>query len=148
MFYIYFLKQADAYRILGGWAAVGKDTDETTLGLEADLDDHVSTTKGCYTGQEIVARIHTYGHVNRRLCTLVIATADPIEVGTSLLETEDGIAVGRVMQSTVLPDGQRRVALGYLPQDFWAPATELALGEEGGPAVQVIVLGPEQASAT
>ncbi|MBL8727750.1 MAG: hypothetical protein JNM25_04920, partial [Planctomycetes bacterium] len=56
---------AECLRMCAGLVRVGVETEANTLALEADLDDHCSTTKGCYTGQEIVARIHTYGHVNR-----------------------------------------------------------------------------------
>ena len=117
---------------------MGKDTDETTLALEADLDDHVSTAKGCYTGQEIVARIHTYGHVNRKLCLLAIDGTAPVEPGSQLLETEEGDPVGRVMTTAPLPDGARRVGLGYLPKDFWPRGTELRLVSADGPRVLVV----------
>ena len=69
---------AECLRLLAGLLRVGVETEPTTLALEADLDDHVSTTKGCYTGQEIVARIHTYGHVNRKACLLHLAPGAPI----------------------------------------------------------------------
>jgi folate-binding protein YgfZ len=138
---------AECWRILAGLAAVGIDTEATTLGLEADLDDHVSTTKGCYTGQEIVARIHTYGHVNRKLTTLVIGGDAPIAVGTPLCDPEDGGPVGRVMSSAVLPGGGRRIALGYLPRDFLTAGTHLRVGDGGGRVAQVAGLGPATATA-
>ena len=139
---------AECWRILAGLAAVGVDTDATTLALEADLEDHVSTTKGCYTGQEIVARIHTYGHVNRRLTPLLIEGEADVAVATPLLDPEDGGAVGRVMSSAVLPTGGRRIALGYLPSDFWAAGTQLRLAIGEGRRVQVAGLGPATATAT
>jgi folate-binding protein YgfZ len=130
----------ECLRILAGIPWVGRDTDERTLALEAPLDDHVSTTKGCYTGQEIVARIHTYGHTNRSLCRLGIEGTGSIEVGSALLEPEDGDAVGRVMSVVDVPGQEARLGLGFVPAAFTAAGTELVLGTSGGPAVTV--LGP------
>ena len=56
-----------ALRIEAGRALLGKDADGSNLPDEVGLAAAVSTTKGCYVGQEIVARLRTYGRVNRRL---------------------------------------------------------------------------------
>lgn len=131
-------EHADCLRMLAGLVRVGVDTEPTTLALEADLDDHCSTTKGCYTGQEIVARIHTYGHVNRRLCLLQLAPGAVI-AAPQPLHDEDGIAVGRVMHAIPLPAaaGPGRLGFGYLPKDFQAPGTKLALAD----GCSVLVVG-------
>jgi folate-binding protein YgfZ len=125
-------------RIRAGDVRPGVDFDERTIGLEANLDDHVSTTKGCYTGQEIVARIHTYGHVNRRLVLLDVAGQGAIDTGTPLCETEDGDAVGRVTSAADVPGAERRLALGYVPNAFVEPGSDLRLGAVDGPAVRVV----------
>jgi tRNA-modifying protein YgfZ len=59
----------DTLRVESGFPEWGVDMDENTLPQEANLDDMhaVSYTKGCYIGQETVARIHFRGHVNRSL---------------------------------------------------------------------------------
>jgi len=132
---------AECLRICAGIVAVGSDTEPTTLALEAALDDHVHNDKGCYTGQEIVARIHTYGHVNRLLCLLRVEGTPAIEIGTPLVETEEGDPVGRAMTSAPLPDGNGTVALGYLPGDFQEPGTRLRLGVADGPEVEVVGFG-------
>ena len=56
-------------RILAGWPALGVEIDEKTLPQEVRYDEigGVSYTKGCYTGQETVARLHFRGHTNREL---------------------------------------------------------------------------------
>jgi tRNA-modifying protein YgfZ len=63
-----------AARVLAGWPTLGREIDEKTLPPEVRFDElgGVSYTKGCYTGQETVARIHFRGHVNRSLRGLVI----------------------------------------------------------------------------
>jgi folate-binding protein YgfZ len=126
---------AEALRMAAGLVRVGVETEASTLALEADLDDHCSTRKGCYTGQEIVARIHTYGHVNRKLCLLQLDGGERIEAPTTLLELEDELPVGRVMHAVSVPGHDLRVGLGYLPEDFQALGSKLKL--EDGAAVEV-----------
>lgn len=125
---------AEVTRMLAGLVRVGVETEASTLALEADLDDHCSTTKGCYTGQEIVARIHTYGHVNRKLCLLELVAGEAIAEPATLVEPEDEIPVGRVMHAVAAGD-VGRVGVGYLPKDFQEVGTKLQL--EDGTAVTV-----------
>ncbi len=122
-------------RIAAGIPWMGVDADGSTLAMEAALDDHISTTKGCYTGQEIVARIQTYGHVNRGLSRLVIDGIGAVAPGTSI-EDDDGIAVGRALSVMDVPMASRRLALGYLPREFCRAGVVLRL--EDGSAVHVV----------
>ncbi|MCA8977528.1 MAG: folate-binding protein YgfZ [Planctomycetes bacterium] len=122
---------AECLRMAAGFVRVGVDTEPSTLALEADLDDHCSTTKGCYTGQEVVARIHTYGHTNRRLCFLQLNGGPPITAPATLLEPDEGVAVGRVMHAVQVPGRELRYGLGYLPPDFQAPGSRLIVAENG-----------------
>ena len=128
--------RAECLRMLAGFVRVGVDTEPTTLALEADLDDHISTTKGCYTGQEIVARIHTYGHTNRKLCRLWLAAGEAITAPQPLHELEDQLAVGRVMHAVPVPGHSGRLGLGFLPKDFHAVGSKLALAD--GSACEVL----------
>lgn len=125
---------AQCLRLLAGFLRVGVETEPSTLALEADLDDHLSTTKGCYTGQEIVARIHTYGHTNRKACLLWLPAGAPITTPVPLADAE-GDAVGRVLHAVPVPGHAARLGLGYLPQDFQAIGTQL--GCDGGSAVVI-----------
>lgn len=70
-----------AARILAGWPTLGREIDDKTLPQEVRFDDlgGVSYTKGCYTGQETVARIHFRGHVNRTLRGVILEDAGPVE---------------------------------------------------------------------
>jgi folate-binding protein YgfZ len=120
---------AECLRMAAGLVRVGLETEAATLALEADLDDHCSSTKGCYTGQEIVARIHTYGHVNRRLCLLHLAGGPAIDAPEPLHELEDRLAVGRVLHAVPVPGRAARLGLGYLPADFQALGSRLALAD-------------------
>ena len=128
--------RADCLQMAAGIVSVGVDTEATTLALEAFLDDHCSTTKGCYTGQEIVARIHTYGHTNRALCLLELAAGPRIAAPVVLHECEDDLPVGRVMRAVPQPGSELRLGLGYLPKDYQQQGTKLQLAG-GGDAVVV-----------
>jgi folate-binding protein YgfZ len=79
-------------RIEAATPAWGKEIDEKVLPAEAGLDERaISYTKGCYPGQEPIARLHYRGHVNRRLRVLDVDSAEPGD------EVEhEGKAVGRV----------------------------------------------------
>src|SRR5262249_47193650 len=59
--------EAEVRRVEAGRPRFGQDADPSHLPDEVGLDDAISTTKGCYVGQEIVARMRTYGRANRRL---------------------------------------------------------------------------------
>jgi folate-binding protein YgfZ len=79
-------------RIEAGVPAWGKELDETILPAEAGLDvTHISFTKGCYPGQEPIARLHHRGHVNRRLRVLEVEAAKP---GDEI--SHGGKTVGRI----------------------------------------------------
>ena len=108
-------------RIEAGVPAWGKELDETILPAEAGLDEtHISFTKGCYPGQEPIARLHNRGHVNRRLRVLAVEAASP---GDEV--SHEGKTVGRV--TSAVP----RLALAYVRAEVPDDA-ELSVG--GNPA--------------
>jgi len=85
-------EEAERARIEAGVPRWGAELDETILPAEAGLDEtHISFTKGCYPGQEPIARLHHRGHVNRRLCVLDVENAG---IGDEI--THEGKSVGRV----------------------------------------------------
>jgi folate-binding protein YgfZ len=97
---------AETLRIEAGRPTFGADADSNNLIDELGLDSAVSTTKGCYVGQEIVARMRTYGRVNRRLVGFRFPEG-PIEPGAILKlpeEEEPGkIEQGRVTSAALSP---------------------------------------------
>ncbi len=90
----------EAMRIAAGIPAIGVDTGATTLVQESGLDDLVSFDKGCYLGQETVARLHYRGHANRRLAR--IALDAPVPVGTTFSARDS--AGGTATSVSPLPD--------------------------------------------
>ena len=97
-------------RIEAGAPRWGREIDDAILPAEAGLDrTHVSFTKGCYPGQEPVARLHYRGHPNRGL--RVVELPDAPAGGAELVH--EGKAVGRVTSVARRPDGSV-VALAYV----------------------------------
>jgi folate-binding protein YgfZ len=129
-------------RIASGDVSVGVDTDARTLALEAGLEDHISTTKGCYTGQEIVARVHTYGHVNKQLVRLTIEGSAPVAHGAAVFETALGETVGRVLSSVAVPAADACIAIGMLAAGFLTEPAPLELRGETPRAVRHADLVP------
>jgi folate-binding protein YgfZ len=114
----------DVARIEAGRPAWGTDIDETTIPQEANFDElhAISYTKGCYTGQEIVARVHFRGHVNRHLRGLAYPPdAGPLPRGARLID-EDGRDVGDVRSAAVSPR-LGGVALGMVRREVALGAT-------------------------
>lgn len=100
--------------------------------VDLDLAGGISFSKGCYPGQEIVARVHYLGRLKQRLH---LARCDqPAEPGQAvLLAAGDGQAVGTVMACAAQPDGGQRLALSL--QLERAQAGDLRLGRSDGPAL-------------
>jgi len=91
-------------RIEAGRPEWGIDMDDSMLAQEMDMDrlDAISYTKGCYTGQETVARVHYRGHVNRLLRGLRFSDTIAPPPGTPLTDAEDR-EVGTVKSGAVSP---------------------------------------------
>ena len=97
----------ERWRIESAIPRWGREIDERVLPAEAGLDEtHISFTKGCYPGQEPIARQHYRGKVNRRLRVLDVESDDVPELGTELIY--GGKTVGRITSAV---DG---VALAYV----------------------------------
>ena len=111
--------------------------DESTVVLETGLDEAVSFNKGCYIGQEIIARIHFRGHVAKRLAGLILET-DEMPAGLNggpenyQLLGPDGKNAGRLTSIVLSPGIGRIIALGYVRYDYLAEGTILKLGEIEG----------------
>jgi folate-binding Fe-S cluster repair protein YgfZ len=90
-----------------------------------DEGEAVSYTKGCYAGQEIIARIHWRGHVAKRLAGVVFdRDAEPGE-DARLLDCAEGREAGRITSTVFSPRLRRQVALALVKYDFLRPGTEL-----------------------
>lgn len=114
-------------RILAGIPRLGAEIDERTLPQEVRYDDlgALSYTKGCYLGQETVARLHFRGHPNRRLAGLALESS-PAAVPRELRQAER--PVGRLTSAAWMADLGRWFALGVVRHELEAGA-ELTMGD-------------------
>jgi tRNA-modifying protein YgfZ len=114
-------EELEALRIEAGKPRFGREIDDSILPAEAGLDEtHISFTKGCFPGQEPVARLHYRGHPNRRLRVLDVDAAEP---GTELVWK--GKVVGRVTSAV------SGLALGYVRREVPEDALLELAGTEG-----------------
>ena len=113
-------------RIEARGPAWGRELDDRVMPAEAGLVEHsVSLTKGCYPGQEPVARLHFRGHANRGLRVLELRDLPPYDA-----EILDGDrVVGRV--TSAVADGDAVLALAYVRTDV---AEDAELSVDGSPA--------------
>ena len=131
---------ADALRIAAGRPAFGIDMTAGTLPLEAGLLERaISTTKGCYVGQEIVIRIlhRGGGRVARRLVTLQWRSSGGDMApapGSPLLV--DGRAIGQLTSRAPALTGDGFIGLGYVARDLAIEGGSVTIGE-GGPTAGI-----------
>jgi folate-binding protein YgfZ len=125
----------ETLRIEAGLPRYGIDMDETNVVTETNLDDAVSFSKGCYIGQEIIARIKYRGHVAKKLTGLIFETQVALESGTKISSADDK-EIGRITSVTFSPRLNSTVALGYVKYDYLAPGTSVKVvsAEKGFPA--------------
>jgi folate-binding protein YgfZ len=118
-------EELEVLRIRAATPRWGRELDDRVLPAEAGLDERaISWTKGCYPGQEPVARLHYRGHPNRRLRVLAIDGDELPERDADVSHGEK--SVGRVTSAARAPDGI--VALAYVRVEV-AEDAELAVGD-------------------
>jgi folate-binding protein YgfZ len=124
-------------RVEAGRPEWGIDIDESTLPQEANLEElhAISYTKGCYTGQETVARVHFRGHVNRHLRGLRTADTEPPTGGATLFDAT-GKQVGDVRSAAASPR-LGGIALGMVRREVELGAALIARWEGGETRVDV-----------
>ncbi len=115
----------DLLRVEAGWPWYGVDFDDSNLLMESLTRDHVSFTKGCYIGQEVVIRVEHQGHVNKKLCGLLISGEVVPTRGATILSGDR--KVGTVSSAVRSPALSRVVALGTVRREVWEPGTKLRI---------------------
>lgn len=126
-------------RVLAGWPRLGAEINERTLPQEVRFDElgGVSYSKGCYTGQETVARVHFRGHVNRQLVGLEWPREpDPANDAISRANK----VVGRVTSVVWLQPPARHIGLGIVRRGVVAGDEVLAAGQPA--IVHALPFGP------
>ena len=126
-------EDAEALRVDAGIPKWGAELSPAILLPEAEMDDAVSYTKGCYVGQEIVARLQARGHTNKALRQILLAEDAPVPpTGATIHVPEDGPEPGReigtVTSAAASPSrGGQAIALGYVRKEYFAPGTPITV---------------------
>ncbi len=123
-------------RLEAGVPWFGHDFDDKVIPHEAALEySHISYTKGCYTGQEIVERVRSRGHVNRRRVGLQFAAAEPPPANAKL--TADGKEVGHVSSAAFSPRAGAPIGMGYVRREHTAPGSKLQCGAASAEVIEL-----------
>lgn len=135
---------ADSLRVEACRPLWGEDVSPDVYPQEARLEEAFDLSKGCYIGQEVVAKIDTYGGVNKLLCPLRVSHDDPVAPGTRLFrQDEEGgewrdLGVVTSWAYSFLRDGGQ--VLAYLKRRHQEVGTTFRIGE--GPAEATVVEVP------
>lgn len=117
----------EALRIEAGVPRYGHDVDEAVILPETRLEHVVNYTKGCYIGQEVVARVKYRGHVNRALTGLVLAGDHVPAPGARVMA--GGKDVGRVTSAARSVAMGGPIALGYVRREHLEPGSEVEVAD-------------------
>jgi folate-binding protein YgfZ len=121
----------NALRLEAGVPWFPADFNDGMIPHEAVLENtHISFNKGCYTGQEIVERVRTRGHVNRKRVGLKFSTVAPPRLGTKL--RSGGAEIGFVTSAAFSPDAKPAIGMGYVRREQFAPGSVVEF--DGGTA--------------
>jgi folate-binding protein YgfZ len=126
---------AEILRVEAGRPRLGKDADESNLPEEVGLSEAISSTKGCYVGQEVVARLRTYGRVNRRLVGFRFPN-QPVSEGTVFRNPEKPDHLLARVSSAADSPRFGRIGLGLAFRDI---AEGQALRDPASPGRSAIV---------
>ncbi len=119
----------EVLRIENGVPQYGVDMDETNVVLESGLDEAVNFNKGCYVGQEIIARIHFRGHVAKKLTGLIFEDENANVNSGDEIKSPEGKNAGKITSVTFSPKLGKTIALALVRYDFLVEGTELKVGD-------------------
>src|ERR1700688_2775925 len=118
------MEALNSIRLECGTPWFGHDYDDKQIPHEAGLEhSHINYEKGCYTGQEIVERVRSRGHVNRRLTELRFSSANAPAPGTKLIY--GGNEIGIITSTAFSPRLGQPIGLGYLRREHSAIGTRI-----------------------
>ena len=115
--------------------------------LEAGLIGSINFHKGCYIGQEVIARLDTYQKIQKRL--VKVKFSDNINVEDDCVLTKDGQEVGNITSFGFVPGAGETIGLGYIKNAFAEVGSRLDIsnGSEGSAEIISIshMFGPGEA---
>ena len=136
---------AEILRVEAGIPRWGTELTSAVLFAEAGMEDAVSYSKGCYIGQEIVARIRARGHANRNIRGLLFSADAPVDPDNRIFPADETAEreIGRVTSVVESPAAGGCLGLGYIRRDYLADRTEIfAIATTGAPCPGVVRVFP------
>jgi folate-binding protein YgfZ len=119
--------QVETFRIERGIPEWGHELNEDVIPNEAGLDQKaVSYTKGCYVGQEVISRLKSLGHVNRKLCGIQLIEGSVLMSGHKLLN-DSGQQIGFVTSAAKSEQLDAWIGLAYVKRNFVQPGSRCRL---------------------
>jgi folate-binding protein YgfZ len=120
-------EEVETFRIERGVPEWGHELNEDVIPNEAGLDQRaVSYTKGCYIGQEVISRLKSLGHINRKLCGVQLIEGSVLTVGAKLLN-DSGQQTGFVTSAAKSQQLGAWIGLAYVKRNFDQPGTRYRL---------------------
>ncbi len=123
------LSALEILRIEAGVPRFGVDMDSNVNPMEAGLLSAISFTKGCYIGQEVIAKIDSLGHVNKNLVGLWVEGDTPPAAGSVILG--EGKKTGHITSAVRSPTLGRVIAMGYVHRRFKEPGQAVEVELDG-----------------
>ena len=128
------MQALNALRLEAGIPWFPLDFNDTVIPHEAAVEGtHISFSKGCYTGQEIVERVRSRGHVNRRRVQLKFATQAPPARAQGFVPTEQ--KSGIVTSAAFSPSAGTAIGMGYVRREHNSPGSVVEY--DGGTATVI-----------
>jgi folate-binding protein YgfZ len=122
-------EEFDALRIRNNWPWFGVDIDPGMFPQESTREaESVHYQKGCYLGQETIARLDALGQVQKKMCRLSISGPPPAP--QTPLRNLEGVDVGSTRSSAPDPSGAGSVAFAVVKRPNWQVGTELRCGQD------------------
>lgn len=132
----------ESLRLEERWPLVGRELTLDTNPLEARLHDSISFTKGCYPGQEVIARMITYKSLKRTLCAFDLGRPAPELPAGQSWPLIDGGAVAARLTTTGWSYGRERwMALGFARNELATPGMTLIFEASDGPLEATVLEG-------
>jgi glycine cleavage system T protein (aminomethyltransferase) len=125
------MRAFDVFRIESGMPLIGMDMDETNFPQETRLDAALNFNKGCYLGQETIARIDAQGHVNRHL--MGIASSTGLKPGDKLYKGDREI--GKITSATHSLLLKQPLSMGYVRREFAKEGEQVSAGNDRTTAI-------------
>lgn len=126
------------YRIAQGIPSAPNEINDEYNPHEAGLTKYISSTKGCFIGQEVIARLQTYDKVQKHLMGVTIDHPGELSLPQTI-KNEQGEDAGVLTSSSYSPLHKQRIGLAYIKKSFCLPGLELILNLNSSSQVKITV---------